>query len=67
MSHGTYYTFNELGVLIHQNQMFSAAEILVKASFDSKAKSMPTFLIQSLSSLAHKPRTVSRLQLNLAL
>lgn len=52
------YTFNELGVLIHQNQMFSAAEILVKASFDSKPNPCPLFLIQSLSSLAHKPQDV---------
>lgn len=41
MSQGT--ISNELGVLIHQNWMFNAAEIFVKAFIWLKAKSMPTF------------------------
>ena len=45
--------------------MFNAAEISVKASFDSKPNPCPLFLIQSLSSLAHKPQDVSDYSLNL--
>ena len=45
--------------------MFNAAEIFVKASFDSKPNPCPLFLIQSLSSLAHKPQDVSDYSLNL--
>lgn len=47
--------------------MFNAAEIFVKALFDSKPNPCPLFLIQSLSSLAHKPQDVSDYSLKLEL